>query len=468
MQVDHYETSDRSARRDHTFTHTSYAPARRGDGADSRGQRQTLCGSCVGAALGILMLVGASALLWFNEASAVRTQQSLSEAHLALAQGSNGLIHLTGMLETGDKTHLSDEAFGVASQALTLERVVEVYQWHEKEHKSNRRVPDGKGGELTETTTTYDYHADWARHEISSAGFKHPNGHRNPGFREALDEASHRSRLDFSGRSWRADVVTLDGLVLGPTLRSKAEALGDLELDRAQVERRLEAAGSAAVVSGRRHVYSEAACVDASSPRVGCVRAHWSHAPRQTVTVVAKHQPPSSRGSRGPRGAPVAAGPGGEGGGGRLVEWPNAAGAGYELALLEPGEHDASAMLARAASAASMALWLKRAGGALLMWMGYGLLFGPAQYLASWIPLLSGLVGCVLGMVAFGIALCHAVAVIAVAWLFQRPLLATAVLVVVFTSAAMGVQGLRRWRGGGGGGGGYSSSTPMSSKGKAM
>lgn len=35
--------------------------------------------------------------------------------------------------------------------------------------------------------------------------------------------------------------------------------------------------------------------------------------------------------------------------------------------------------------------------GALLVWVGWALLLGPASYLASYVPLLGGLVGCMHG-----------------------------------------------------------------------
>ena len=35
--------------------------------------------------------------------------------------------------------------------------------------------------------------------------------------------------------------------------------------------------------------------------------------------------------------------------------------------------------------------------GALLVWVGWALVLGPASYLASYVPLLGGLVGCMHG-----------------------------------------------------------------------
>ena len=50
------------------------------------------------------------------------------------------------------------------------------------------------------------------------------------------------------------------------------------------------------------------------------------------------------------------------------------------------------------------------------------------RYLATWVPLLSGLVGCMLSLVTFGVAVGHACVVVAVAWVFHRPWLAAGLL----------------------------------------
>jgi len=116
---------------------------------------------------------------------------------------------------------------------------------------------------------------------------------------------------------------------------------------------------------------------------------------------------------------------------GALRAWTSSAGSGYEVGLLEMGDVSAEAMLQSAASANSVMLWLKRGGGILLVWIGWGLVLGPATYIASYVPLVGSLVGCALGLVAFGCAMAHALTVIAVAWVAHRPLLAGTLLAAV-------------------------------------
>lgn len=120
-----------------------------------------------------------------------------------------------------------------------------------------------------------------------------------------------------------------------------------------------------------------------------------------------------------------------------------------------------------ACSERSLWLWLQRAGGLVLAILGYGLVAGPAQHLASWIPLLGGLVGWAVGMAAAFLGLSHALAVICVAWLAQRPLLCTFVLLLLALAVGAAGSCLKKKAGGGGkqAGGGHSASNSTSSSG---
>ena len=133
--------------------------------------------------------------------------------------------------------------------------------------------------------------------------------------------------------------------------------------------------------------------------------------------------------------------------GGSLRPWPTSRGPGYEIGRVQRGRHSAEAMLTSAAGEASNLCWLGRAGGVLLSWIGWGLLLGPASYLASWIPLVSGLVGCLLGTFALLTGLSQACLVIAVAWVAHRPAVAASLVVVavsLFFFGGVALNGRRR------------------------
>jgi len=206
--------------------------------------------------------------------------------------------------------------------------------------------------------------------------------------------------------------VTLDGFELSPELRSQAERETELRL------RSLPPTASAAVLVGG-HVYSSRSC--ASRPEVGCARLRWSHAPLEDVSILAARLRS------------------------RLQPWPSAQGDGYDIGILSFGHVTPQAMLASARSSQTIWTWLKRGSGFLLIWTGWGLLLGPASYIASWVPLLGQLVGCVLGLVAFGAAVAHALTVIAVAWFAHRPVLAITLLAIAGGFVFVGVSGLRSY-----------------------
>ena len=90
------------------------------------------------------------------------------------------------------------------------------------------------------------------------------------------------------------------------------------------------------------------------------MRLSWVHSPLSEVSVIARKDTAARE----------------------LTEWRSSSGVGYEVALLEFGEHSAEAMLTAASQSQSLWTWLKRAGGILLTWAGWALLFGTACRLA--------------------------------------------------------------------------------------
>jgi len=380
----------------------------------------------MGAAFGALLLVAASLLLWFNEGDAVKGQQKILEAQKALAAPGDegrGLTHMMGMLAGSGE--LRDDAFGLtAKRSIKLQRTVEVFLWKEHTDTTNKKVPDGRGGQITETTKTHRYTSGWESAGIDSHRFKHEAGHRNPSWSEALSSAGAETGLAFGAASWQQPHVSLGGLDLSSKLLEQAVRWQSIAPTTADAAHALSA--SQAKLSGA-YVYSGAACAPPREPAIGCARVAWKHAPLEEVSVIARKVSAEASGRER----------------GQLVPWASTAGIGYEVAMLEFGERDADAMLESAASAQSVMTWLKRGGGILLTWAGWAMLFGPAQYLASWIPLLSGLVGCVLSLIAFGAALAHSLTIIAIAWIAYRPILAVTLLIGAALSAVGGISALR-------------------------
>ena len=125
---------------------------------------------------GFLLFIAGTALLWWNEGRAVKTEKMLDEAGSSYVEMENPskkdasldgeLICGTAMATTEDS--LTDAQFGIGAKAISIRRTVEYYQW--VEHAQEERK-DKLGGK-EEITTTYTYTKEWVSRPIESAQFK--------------------------------------------------------------------------------------------------------------------------------------------------------------------------------------------------------------------------------------------------------------------------------------------------------
>ena len=127
---------------------------------------------------GFLMFVLGTALLWWNEGRAVKTEKMLDEAGNAYVEMENPnkkdasldgeLICGSAMATTEDS--LTDTQFGIGAKAISIRRNVEYYQW--VEHSQTKREDKLGGKEVT--TTTYTYTKEWVSSPIQSSDFHDP------------------------------------------------------------------------------------------------------------------------------------------------------------------------------------------------------------------------------------------------------------------------------------------------------
>src|SRR5665647_2872823 len=89
-----------------------------------------------------------------------------------------------------------------------------------------------------------------------------------------------------------------------------------------------------------------------------------------------------------------------------------------------------------------MLTWLLRAVGVFVMFIGFALVLFPLSVIADFVPFIGSIVGAGALLVALVCTFVLAPALIAVAWLWYRPLISVAVLAV-----GLGVAyGFPRWR----------------------
>lgn len=340
--------------------------------------------SIKGMFAGILFMVIAVILLFWNEGRAIKTLSSLEEGEKAVIHVASDsvnpanegkLIHLTGVATTEET--LTDSQFPVSAKAIRLKREALMYQWKEKSNSSTKKKIGG--GE--ETTTTYSYDKEWSETPIDSSAFKHPEGHENP------------SSMPFHTEVLNAGAVTLGAFVLGEGLISKMDSFEPFPVRETEGNDSVQAYGGG-FYSGK----------DPKSPQIGDVKVSFSIVKPGTVSLIAAQK------GTGLEGYPTKAG--------RILE------------LLEKGEVSAPLMFENAKRENSLLTWGLRLGGFILMLFGMLFLLKPLSTLTDIIPFFGSIVGFGTGLVAFMVSFSLSLAVIAVAWFVFRPLLSIGLLIV--------------------------------------
>jgi hypothetical protein len=346
--------------------------------------------SIKGVLVGVVLIAGSSVLLFWNEGRAVQTARSLAEgasvvvgADPARVDPANEgrLIHVSGDVKASGR--LSDPDFAVAAQGLRLIRSVEMYQWKE-ESKSETRKTLG-GGE--ETVTTYSYQRVWSDSRYDSSRFRRPEGHANPEMRYRRYAVAAR---DASLGAFRPGASVLQQLPASQEVRI------DSELAKAIAGK---IPGGAHAADGKLYLGA-----DPSSPRIGDLRLSFSVAPDGPVSIIGRQT------------------------GADFTEYQTQAG--DRLLMVRPGTRSAAEMFKAAVDENRILTWILRLVGAVLMFAGFAMILKPLVVVADVVPLIGNILGAGAGLVSLVLTALLAPAIIAVAWLWYRPLVSVVALVV--------------------------------------
>lgn len=345
--------------------------------------------SIKGILVGLIMVVIAFPVLFWNEGRAVKTRKDLNQGakdfvmvDAAKVDASNDgkLVHFSGMAEAEGKR--KDEVLNVKAEALVLRRNVEMYQWYE-DVKTEKKKKLG-GGE--EVTNTYSYSKKWAEGRIDSSKFKKPGGRDNPA-------------LPISSQRWVASPITVGEYELPESLVVKINQVGALSLDGVKKLPK-ELAGRKLKKSGDTLYLAK----DPGSPEVGDVRINYEVVNPTVVSVISKQK-------------------------GNKLE-PFQGDAGTSIHMLQVGEHSAEAMFESAQQSNKVMTWILRAVGFFVMFFGFNLIFKPLSVVADVLPIAGSIVGAGTGLVAFLLAAPLSLITIAVAWVFYRPLIGVPLLIL--------------------------------------
>ena len=344
--------------------------------------------SLAGMIIGPLIFLASFVLLFWNEGNEIQTIQALAESRgvtisapaSPVEPGREGrLLHVIGELRAIDT--VADRTFGVSvAGALRLRRSVEMFQWSESKNDK-----------------TIEYTKKWSSTPIDSSSFESQNGRVNPG-------------MPFRDQSFNSANVMLGDFRLDQAVVSDLDFFEALPLDD-------QPAPKAPFRKVGKYLFRGA---NPSQPQVGDIRVSFEIVKAQPVTLVAQQMT------------------------GVLVPYWTSNGS--SVHLVQPGYMSVDAIYGQAQNDAHVLAWVLRVVGFVLMLIGPMMFLKPLSTFLSFIPFLGDIAGGLVEAGAFLVSLLIALPLtlitIAIAWLFFRPLIGGALLVVALGA----LFGLSRWR----------------------
>lgn len=332
-------------------------------------------GLFAGVIVGLLMVIGGTVFLWWNEGNNVRNIKTTDEVEKNVveitsksdcSQYSGQLVAVGGKFTVEDET-ISDEVFQVSIHSAALDRVVEIYQWEEEEETDD----DGD--------TTYSYNKVWHEGLIDSSDFS--QGHDNP------------TSPEYSSDSFYAEKVRLGNYLLS------GSQISQMETDKV-----FSLSDSGVVIPDG---YQEKGSYVTNSenldkPQIGDVRISWKYNGWNEVSLIAKVSADS------------------------FVSYTSEAGKNVNFVM--EGNRTAAEMIEAMRTQDKIMKWLFRLVGFLLLFFGYLSLIAPLTKLLSYVPILGNAVNFVFVLTLFLLSLVHSLLVILIAWFRYRPLLSICLL----------------------------------------
>ena len=359
---------------------------------------------------GFMLFIVATALLWWNEGRAVKTDKMLNEAEGAYVEMENPnkkdasldgeLVCATALATTEDS--LSDKQYGIGAKAISLTRKVEYYQYVEE---AKEKKEDKLGGKEV-TTTTYTYSQEWTSQPVQSGKFHDP-AYQDKNFVLTTIEPEEQ---------W-AETVCFGAYKLPESLFHRIGSAEPVELDAIdsmqivkwnkemqQVVARQIGGKTDSLklvhVNGNEIYYG----YSSSSPNVGDVRVTFEKVVPAKVTVMAVVDGDTFKAYKAKNGKRFQT----------LVMGKKTAGEIFE------SEHAAN----------NMWLWALRILGVILVIGGLKGIFGFLETILKVVPFIANIFGWGVGLVCTVVGVVWSLIIIALAWLFYRPLIGIALLAI--------------------------------------
>lgn len=342
---------------------------------------------------GILLIVGAIILAFWNESHGLHTAQSLAEAQRILISVPNSpinpqnnlhVVYLNGLATTKDI--LSDPALGISQNAIGLHRRVEMYQW--KQNQETKTESQLGGSE--KQTTTYTYQKIWSTRLIDSNQFKYQENHGNP------------AAMPIESKQWYANTVTVGDFQLPFELVTKISDTQPVDLEKVNTTA-LQNKLDTPIRYINNQLYGGK---DYKNPQIGDIRISLTATLPQTVSIIGQQT------------------------GNTLQAYM--AKAGQPVLLLVSGQQSPEQMIQEALTENRLFTWILRGLSLLMMVAGFSLILKPIVVLADVIPILGSIAGFGTGLIAFICGFVLWAVVTAIAWFAIRPWWSAGLLVVSF------------------------------------
>ncbi len=395
------------------------------------GYGKRLGNSVKGIGSGFIMLLIGTILLWWNEGNYVATDKMINEAQGSCVhvedvtkvdpEFEGQLIH--AIAPTSTKDSLSDPMFKVGAVCVKLSRDVEYYQWVENKHEERK----DKVGGSEEIITTYTYEQKWSNSPVSSSNFK---------------EAGHTNTVKLSGiedADEIAENVKFGGYDLPGFLISQISGFKDLDINipADQITDLSKRAGGNAVLLNGVATQAEN---DSTATSEGLAETNMVHQQGNVLYIGRNSGAPENGDMRitfkyvtAPKAASVIAKTQGE----TFAKF--VAKNGKTLSVLTVGTHSMEEMFQTEHDNNSFLTWALRIVGLLLIIGAFKSIFGILYMLFKVLPFLADIVEMGVGLVAGILGFAWSLIIIALAWLWYRPLIGGAILAIVVGLIAYGV-----------------------------
>ena len=363
---------------------------------------------------GFLALLIGTIMLVYNEGDFKRTSDAIEEAESVVVEMADvnilddeqegKLAYGVSLTQTEDI--LKDDLFDVAVNGIKLLRDVKYYQLVEIRHE--RTETDSDGDERT--VVTYTYENKWTNEPVNSAKFNTSKYHSYNWVRANIDTMTVWAGVVGWGAYKLPDFLkyAIGGDVAPVQLKLSEEKRGKWETT-------IEMASSSRTASALVKAKSENVHIDGntiylgpnpSSPVIGDVRVQINYIPPgRDLSVIAQVK------------------------GNTFTKY--VAKNKKEYFSVKNGNLSLSKMIEEDKSENTSTAWMMRIFLTLLIITGIRLVMMPISIFSSKIPVLGGLVRGGVVFVSFMIGLIWSLVVIALAWLYYRPLVTLIILFVV-------------------------------------